>query len=283
MKTFTKESLISELRAIRRLGWVKSVRPSNSGGVGNTLESLLGIQENNLPIPNASEWELKAQRSHSKSLTTLFHMEPSPRAMRWVPSILLPVYGWPHKDAGVKKPADEMSFRQTIDARSRSDRGFKVVIDRVENKVLISFDPSSVSVRHEDWLNSVEMRLGKIGKGLGELSPQPYWGFTDLLHKAGSKLHNVFYARADIKKMDDIEYLHFTQFYILQDFDLEGMLTAMELGHIKVDFDARTRHNHGTKFRLMQSALPELYRLVSEVTETDVLPVSRIAATDLTQ
>ena len=44
------------------------------GGVGNTLEDLLGIEENNLPIPNAAEWELKSTANqHVFTNTTLFH------------------------------------------------------------------------------------------------------------------------------------------------------------------------------------------------------------------
>lgn len=81
MKIYTKESLINELRDIRQRGWILSGRHGNDGAVGNTLEDLLGIEENNLPIPNAAEWELKAQRKNTNSLTTLFHMEPSPRAL----------------------------------------------------------------------------------------------------------------------------------------------------------------------------------------------------------
>ena len=59
---YTKEALTARLEAIAEMGWVPNVRPGNHGGIGNTLEQLLGIKENNLPIPNAAEWELKAQR-----------------------------------------------------------------------------------------------------------------------------------------------------------------------------------------------------------------------------
>ena len=62
MKTYTKDSLIQALLAIRQMGWIKNARPGNAGGVGNTLEDLLEIEENNLPIPNAAEWELKTTR-----------------------------------------------------------------------------------------------------------------------------------------------------------------------------------------------------------------------------
>ncbi|MBC7236550.1 MAG: MvaI/BcnI restriction endonuclease family protein, partial [Chloroflexi bacterium] len=62
MKIYSKESLIEALLEIKRKGWIPSARPGNDGGIGNTLEDLLGISENNLPIPNAAEWELKCQR-----------------------------------------------------------------------------------------------------------------------------------------------------------------------------------------------------------------------------
>jgi len=196
LELYSKDDLIEKLRQIRDKGWVINRRPGNVGGVGNTIEDLLNIEENNLPIPNAAEWELKCQRIGTTSLTTLFHMEPSPRAVRFVPRVLLPFYGWSHQTI-----SGEMSFRQTISALSRTDRGFIVVVNRNERKVLISFDANAVSERHSEWLESVESRIG-----LGELNPQPYWGFDDLFHKAGTKLLNCFYIRAEAKRESGQEY-----------------------------------------------------------------------------
>ena len=258
MEIFTKDQLIEELKRIKKIGWIKNARPGNVGGVGNTLEDLLGIEENNLPIPNASEWELKTQRKNTSSLTTLFHMEPSPRAMRFVPQIFLLKYGWKHKEAGSKYPQNEMSFRQTIGGNNRSDRGFKVVINREERKVLISFDSNSVSNRHSDWLKSVEKRIG-----LNELNPQPYWGFDDLFHKAGTKLINCFYVQAEVKKVEGIEYYHYKDIMMLQNLSIDKFLLALENNDILVDFDARTGHNHGTKFRLRRNKIPNLYDTVT--------------------
>ena len=100
MKIYTKESLIQDIKHIASKGWIKSVKETkdtrNDGAVGNTLETLFDIKENNLPIPNASEWELKGQRSHTSSLVTLKHSEPSPTALKFVSNILLPYYGWKH-------------------------------------------------------------------------------------------------------------------------------------------------------------------------------------------
>lgn len=242
------------------MGWVKNARRGNHGGIGNTLEDLLGIKENNLPIPNAAEWELKAQRLDSSSLTTLFHIEPSPRAIRFVSQVFLPKYGWAHQEEGKKYPTGEMIFRQTIHGQSRSDRGFRIVIDRTEQKILVSFDSQSVDIRHKDWIATVKKRAG-----LGELNPQPYWGFDDLEHKAGTKLLNAFYVQAEVKTERKKEYYHYTRVMMLQKFNFEGFLTALEEGKILVDFDARTGHNHGTKFRMRQDCLPMLYDKVTVI------------------
>ena len=260
MNILTKDQLIDALREIRQKGWVPNARPGNAGGVGNTLEDLLGIQENNLPIPNAAEWELKSQRQNSKSLITLFHMEPSPRAIKFVPQVLLPKYGWPHKLAGSKHPKEEMSFRQTISGLNRSDRGFGVVVDRQARKVVISFDSSQASQEHQQWLSTVKERVGR-----GELEPQPYWGFDDLFHKAGNKLNNCFFVEAEAKKENRKEFFKYNRISMLEKFSLEKLLAALEKGKAYIDFDARTGHNHGTKFRLRQNAFPELYEEVRDL------------------
>jgi hypothetical protein len=260
MKIYTKPQLIAELKKIAAKGWIANARHGNQGGIGNTLEDLLGIQENNLPIPNAAEWELKSQRLATTSLTTLFHIEPSPRAIGFVPQLLLPMYGWNHSEAGKKYPSTEMSFRQTIHGNSPSDRGFIVKIDRIEKKVLISFNAKSVTEKHAIWLENVNKNIG-----LKELSPQPYWGFDDLANKAGTKLLNCFYVQADVKKEDGKEFYHYCKVMMLQKFNFDGFLNALEKGNILVDFDARTGHNHGTKFRMRQNCLPELYEKVTIV------------------
>ena len=153
-----------------------------------------------------------------------------------------------------------MSFRQTIHGQSWSDRGFKVIINRKECKILISFDFTQVSPRHKDWLESVKEKAG-----LGELNPQPYWGFDDLGHIAGTKLLNTFYVQAEVKKNRKKEYYKYSKVSMLQKFSFECFLQAIEDGKILVDFDARTGHNHGTKFRMRQDCLPLLYEKVKTI------------------
>lgn len=260
MKVFTKESLIAELTNICNSGWVRSHKNSeNDGSVGNTLEKLLGIPENNLPLPNAAEWELKAQR-RGTSLLTLFHMDPSPRAMQLISKLLLPKYGWP-----LKGYENEKSFRLTIGTLSSNDRGFRVTIDDVMQRVAISFDRNQVGANQYNWLRSVEERVG-----LGELDPQPYWGFNDLEHKAGTKLKNLFYVLADSKVQDRVEYFWYNGILMLEAFAFEHFLAALRVGTLKIDFDVRSGHgrqsrNHGTKFRIHRNLFPSMYNRVTRI------------------
>lgn len=266
-KLFSKDELISEIKRIAQNGWHKSVKATvdmrNDGAVGNTLERLLGIEENNLPVPNAQEWELKGQRAASTSLVTLKHVEPSPRAVAIVPHVLLDNYGWPHKQAGAKYPASEMSFRSTTSAHRFTNRGFRILVDRSERKLRFQFDPARADTSDpviRAWIQSVKDRVG-----LGQIVPEPYWGFDDLEHSIGTKVLNCFYVTANVMIEDGHEYFHYVSLRVLSGYSFERFLRCLESGVVVVDFDARTGHNHGTKFRIKQDAWDRLYESVKRV------------------
>ncbi len=261
MRLYTKEQLIEAMREIFQQGWHRSVKETrdtrNDGAVGNTLEVLLGFEENNLPIPNAREWELKGQREHTSSLITLKHIEPSPTAAKVVPNLLLPYYGWKHKQAGRQYPKTEMSFRSTTSATDYTSRGFRILVDRQQNKLRFVFDATKASISQPDvalWLKSVEERIG-----LGPLNPEPYWGFDDLKYTIGSKISNCFYVIADSKVESRREFFLYKELYVLSGFSFERFINCIEDGAVLIDFDARTGHNHGTKFRIRQGHWRDLY------------------------
>ena len=260
LKAFSKEELIEKFKKIYAKGWIENYRGKNDGAVGNILEDLLEIPENNLPIPNAAEWELKAQRATTTSLLTMFHTEPSPTAMSIVPNILLPKYGWPHSEAGYKYPEGEKSFRATLNASSFTDRGLRVNVNDAERKVEIIFDNQFTDERHSEWAKSIKERVGH----LKNFDIVPYWGFDDLFHKAGTKLKNCFYVRADVKHegkgRNRKEYFLYNYVLKLSNFNQERFIQAIRDGKIYIDFDARTGHNHGTKFRIRYGDIPGLYK-----------------------
>lgn len=241
----TKEEVIARLRRVKEMGWVPGVRglsPKNDGDVGNTLEKLLEIEENNLPIANTGEWELKAKRRRSTSPITLFHKEPLPRR-RVVPRVLLPNFGWEHDNAGTKYPADEKSFRQTLSATQHTDRGFRVEVDD-EKSVRIVFSLKEVSVeKHGRW------REGVIEKTSGILSPEPYWDTATLSEVLHRKMKNCIFVVADTRKEQGRNMFRYAEIHVLSHISVSRFLAATRAGNVLIDFDARTRHNHGTKFR----------------------------------
>ncbi len=263
----TKEQLIDEIKDIAKRDWIKSVKSTinsrNDGAVGNTLEKLLGIPENNLPIANANGWELKGQRLHTQSLITLKHCEPFPLEKIIVSNFLLPLYGWSHKEANKKYPQNEMSFRSTTSATQFTSRGFIIVVDRQLRKLRFVFDPSKADKNNPDivtWLKTVEKRVG-----LKPFDPEPYWGFDDLRNLMGEKVRNCFYVVADNKTERKREYFKYVHLVILSGFSFDNFLTCVEHGVLFIDFDARTHHNHGTKFRIKQGHWQELYSDVNKV------------------
>ncbi|MDZ7346815.1 MAG: MvaI/BcnI family restriction endonuclease [candidate division KSB1 bacterium] len=267
MNIITKEQLLESLYKISAKGWHKSVKDTittrNDGAVGNTLEALLGLKENNLPIPNMREWELKNQRLHSNSLITIKHIEPSPRASKLVSTLLLPLYGWEHKEAGRKYPDNEKSFRSTTSAAGYTNRGFRLVLDRRQYRLRFVFDPYQAD--HTDpeivkWLESVERRVG-----LGPLNPESYWGLDDLRYEIGVKVKNCFYVIADTKISKGREFFKYVKLLVLSGFSFDGFLECIEEGIVLVDVDARSGHNHGTKFRIRQNQWHRLYESVEEI------------------
>ena len=252
---YTKELLIEKLREIVAAGWIASARPGNQGAIGNTLEDLLGIKENNLPIPNAAEWELKTQALHTTSLTTLFHLEPSPRALKFVAQILLPKYGWAHKEDGKRYPIGELSFRQTINGlgtvrsrlhgRGRIEKSRRSWFPSMPPKlVFVTMTGFNRSKEQQGWRNSIRSHIGAsmiCGIKLVQSCRTP--SMSRRRWKRGSRAYIYKYEKVTM----------------LQQFSFDGFLRAIETGKVLIDFDARSGHNHGTKFRLRQENLPLLY------------------------
>ena len=255
MREHDLDLLRTRLQEIKDMGWVMNQRPGNVGGVGNTLEDLLGIAENNLQLPDFGAWEIKSQRAKTGALLTLFHFEPKPRNAKIVPRILLPLYGWPHQDAGALYPINERSFRQTINAAAYSDRGFKVNVDWAAERIFISFDYRMIDDRHADWRSSISARVGT-----DDINPNPYWTFADISKKLRTKINNLMYVKADTQRISGSEYFKYNKIEAHVDPTLEKFLELVEAGAIYVDFDARTGHNHGTKFRIKRAARADLYQ-----------------------
>ena len=52
---------------------------------------------------------------------------------------------------------------------------------------------------------------------------------------------------------------------MLKSVNMDKFIDAIESGFVYVDFDARTGHNHGTKFRINFKDIPKVYKEVIQV------------------
>lgn len=256
----TKTELVRLLKELKAKGWLKNARPGNHGGIGNTLEDELGVTENNLPEADIGKWEIKSRRKPGTSLMTLFHREPGPLGSKTIPHVLVAHYGWPHKSAGTKYPETERRISLTISGHGHSNRGFGVLVNRKEKRIEINFDPTLSDSAVKDWLEKV-----KGITNLNPLDPVPHWTFEDIEKVLSTKLAHVVFLQAQKKKEDGEEYYLYDEIEILSRPSLEAFLRCIESGDLYVDVDARTGHNHGTKFRIKSNKLMDLFKDIERV------------------
>lgn len=88
---------------------------------------------------------------------------------------------------------------------------------------------------------------------------RPAWTFHKLEQVITRKLGNVILVTADTRRSGGREEFLYREARLLQKPSLEHFLDAIERDIVLVDFDARTGHNHGTKFRIRQGGWANLY------------------------
>lgn len=68
---FTLEQFQQRFNEIKKQNWIQSIRRGPTG-IGQTLEQVLGLTENNIALPDLHEIELKTHRIGSSAMITLF-------------------------------------------------------------------------------------------------------------------------------------------------------------------------------------------------------------------
>ncbi len=260
MEVRTVEQLVIKMKAIMHQ-WHDSAREGNDGAAGNTLEDLLEVPENNFQLPDFGEIELKTNKFESKSgLITLFHKEPKPAAS--VPQLLKSM-GWRHSEAGGGYLEDEMSFRSTTYGHRVSARGFTVKSEA--NRIVFVYDPLQVErtsadrtgiyATYGDWADDIEKRISPHYRDVLPV----YYEVADLVEGFKSKLSHTLLALRKTRTHQEKKQFWFEEAYLMKDIRAEMIVPLIEDGSIVIDFDARTRHNHGTKFRIRKDRAPLLF------------------------
>ena len=223
------KTLKEKLRQIKKMGFVKTHRRGDTG-IGKTLEDLLGIRENNIPLPDIGEVaELKSYRKNAKSMMTLFTLEPLPKGGDR-DRLLLDNFGYSKRDNQRSK-----ELHSTLSCKRYNNQNLKLSVEKDKIRV-----------------------KGK-GKRLNI-----FWDMESLRNKFNEKLLALVYVLADTKIVDGIEYFHFNEAYLLEDFDFELFKKRVRADDIVVDFRMYYRpngsvRNHGTAFRVKINKLDDCF------------------------
>ena len=222
----TFEELRKELIQIKNMGFIRTHR-SGQTGIGKTLEDLLGIEENNIPGPNAmGTIEIKSARKNSKSMITLFTKSPLPEGVN---SLLLEKFGYflPEKQKKI--------LHTTVNAL-----GFNTIKGKCAFKINVG----------EDRLDLVEFKDGIVA----------YWNEEVLKNSFERKIKKLLYVKAEARGKGNEEEFWYNEAYLLKNFSFENFKRLIKKGIILIDIrigqysDGRT-HDHGTAFRIFPDKL----------------------------
>ena len=223
------EEFIERFTDLKNKGYVMSLR-SGPTGVGKTLETYLGIQENNLYLPDLGQIELKAHRDDSTNLITLFTFN------RW---------------AWIMDPLEAVKKYGTPDENGRLGLYFTMSFKPNSAGLFLHTDDQSVSVRHFDGNTLVK------------------WNFNDLEEQFKRKIPALILAYAKTEYRGDQEWFHFYTAKLLKDTSASIIREQINNEVILIDLrlhDATSHaRNHGTGFRVKEKQLPELFRRIETI------------------
>lgn len=223
------EQLKAKLIKIKKMGLIQTHRAGNTG-IGKTLEDLLGIKENNIPLHDiAGVAELKACRRAAGSMLTLFTLEPQP-AGGDRDRYLLDNFGYSKRDNGRSK-----ELHSTLSCKRYNNQSLKLSVETLKVRV-----------------------IGK-GKRLNI-----FWDMVALEKKFLDKLPALVYVLADNKIARGKEFFHFNEAYLLSGFNFTAFKKMVKKDYVVVDFrmfykpNGQVR-NHGTGFRVKINKLYDCF------------------------
>jgi hypothetical protein len=223
------QAFTAAFHALKARGFVPSKR-SGPTGVGYTLETELGILENNIATPDLGTVELKAHHTKSSNLITLFTFNR--KAWRIPPLEAVQRYGSRDKDG-------RLGLYYTLSLKPNSAGLFLYIADAM------------VEVRHVS----------------GEVVVQ--WHLETLARRFLQKIPAMIFVSAFSEERDGREHFHYYRAQWMQGTSPELLGDQFREERILIDLrlhDQVTRaRNHGTAFRTYEEKLPLLFKSVIDL------------------
>ncbi len=214
---------------IKNKGYVKSLRKGPTG-VGYTLETLLGIKENNIALPDISDIEIKAHRSNSNNLITLFTF---------------------NRKAWILPPLEAIRKYGSADKNGRMGIYYTMSLKPNSAGLFLFIDNLNISVRHIS----------------GEIIAQ--WNIENLAERFQEKIPALLFVSALTEERNGIEYFYYYRAQLMKGTTPSLLADQFREENLVIDLrlhDKGTRaRNHGTGFRVYEKKLPLLFNEIIDV------------------
>ncbi len=228
-KQLTIEQFKTRFEKVKEKGWVKSKRKGPTG-VGQTLEQLIGMKENNVALPDLGTVELKAHRIGSSSMITLFTFNRKAWKMKPLAAI---------KKYGTKDENGRLGMYFTM-ARTPNSMG-----------LLLYVDDGKISVRHVS----------------GEVVAE--WELETLAKRFMQKVPGLVLVSAFSEMRGDTEWFKYDRAQVLNETSVSIIHNQLIAGNILVDLRLHDKgtsaRNHGTGFRATEDKLTLLFKNIKEL------------------
>ncbi len=228
-RQLTIEQFKTRFEKVKEKGWVKSKRKGPTG-VGQTLEQLIGMKENNVALPDLGTVELKAHRIGSASMITLFTFNRKAWKMKPLAAI---------KKYGTKDENGRLGMYFTM-ARTPNSMG-----------LLLYVDDAIISVRHIS----------------GEVVAE--WELETLTKRFMQKVPGLVLVSAFSEMRGDTEWFKYDRAQVLTETSVSIIHNQLIAGNILVDLRLHDKgtsaRNHGTGFRATEDKLTLLFKNIKEL------------------
>lgn len=215
---------------LRAQGFIRSERRGPTG-IGHTLEHALGLKENNFPIPDLGEVELKAHRDRASSLITMFTF---------------------NRKAWIMNPLEAVIKYGTFDVNQRQGLYFTMSTTPNSSGLFVKITDDSVWVQHTS----------------GEVIVK--WQLAALAEQFKKKVPALILVTAHTEERGGIEYFHFYRAQLMTGTSPRLLADQLRYNNMVIDLRLHDRgtpsaRNHGTGFRAPESRLDKLFTKIEEL------------------
>jgi hypothetical protein len=225
----TIQEFADKFMEIKALGYVPTMRKGPTG-IGHTLETLLGISENNFASPDIEGAELKAHRTNVNGLVTLFTFN--------------------HK-VWKMLPLDAVKKYGSLDKDGRQGLYYTMSLKPNSAGLFLDVQKTEISVRHIS----------------GEIVAT--WQLQTLADRFMQKLPALLFVSTFTEERDGVEYFHFYRSQLMKGTSPELLADQFKAENIVVDLRLHDKgtmaRNHGTGFRTYEDKLPLLFNNIRDL------------------